>query len=72
MDLLTAQLDEYNKHGIPKLADIHMQCDVTINEEGMILLLPFDFPFLSLQRPSNVPWNERLEILGISDDSGSN
>lgn len=37
MDLLTAQLDEYNKHGVPKLANIHMQCDVTINEEGMIL-----------------------------------
>lgn len=36
MDLLTAQLDEYNKHGVPKLANVHLQCDVTINEEGTI------------------------------------
>lgn len=32
MDLLTAQLDEYNKHGVPKLPNF--QCDLTINEEG--------------------------------------
>ncbi|XP_070529295.1 pleckstrin homology domain-containing family G member 5 isoform X4 [Cardiocondyla obscurior] len=35
MDLLTAQLDEYNKHGVPKLANVHFQCDVTINEEAL-------------------------------------
>ncbi|XP_011159080.1 pleckstrin homology domain-containing family G member 5 isoform X2 [Solenopsis invicta] len=35
MDLLTAQLDEYNKHGVPKLANVHLQCDVTINEEAL-------------------------------------
>ncbi|KAG5333301.1 PKHG5 protein, partial [Acromyrmex heyeri] len=35
MDSLTAQLDEYNKHGVPKLANIHLQCDVTINEEAL-------------------------------------
>jgi len=34
MDLLTAQLDEYNKYGVPKLANVHLQCDV-INEEGI-------------------------------------
>jgi len=34
MDLLTAQLDEYNKYGVPKPANIHFQCDPTINEEG--------------------------------------
>lgn len=36
MDLLTAQLDEYNKHGVPKLANVHLQCDVTVSEEGTI------------------------------------
>ncbi|XP_036148214.1 pleckstrin homology domain-containing family G member 5 isoform X2 [Monomorium pharaonis] len=35
MDLLTTQLDEYNKHGVPKLANVHSQCDVTINEEAL-------------------------------------
>ncbi|XP_077273390.1 pleckstrin homology domain-containing family G member 5 isoform X3 [Temnothorax americanus] len=35
MDLLTAQLDEYNKHGVPKLTNVHLQCDVTINEEAL-------------------------------------
>lgn len=35
MDLLTAQLDEYNKHGVPKLSNVHLQCDVTINEEAL-------------------------------------
>jgi len=53
MDLLTAQLDEYNKHGVPKLANVHLQCDVTINEEGRrFLLLPFNFSFLFLFRVS--------------------
>ncbi|KAL6432664.1 hypothetical protein ACFW04_006240 [Cataglyphis niger] len=38
MDLLTAQLDEYNKHGVPKPANIHFQCDHTINEEALYSL----------------------------------
>lgn len=69
MDLLTAQLDEYNKHGVPKLANVHLQCDVTINEEGTILTSALRFPF---SLPLNVPLNERLEILRIPDGSGSN
>ncbi|XP_029167289.1 pleckstrin homology domain-containing family G member 5 isoform X2 [Nylanderia fulva] len=36
MDLLTAQLDEYNKHGVPKLPNL--QCDLTINEEALYSL----------------------------------
>lgn len=47
MDLLTAQLDEYNKHGVPKLANVHLQCDVSINEEGTIPISALRFfPFL--------------------------
>ncbi|XP_070154087.1 pleckstrin homology domain-containing family G member 5 isoform X6 [Polyergus mexicanus] len=38
MDLLTAQLDDYNKHGVPKPANIHFQCDHTINEEALYSL----------------------------------
>lgn len=38
MDLLTAQLDEYNKHGVPKPANIHFQCDLTMNEEALYSL----------------------------------
>ncbi|XP_025269415.1 pleckstrin homology domain-containing family G member 5 isoform X3 [Camponotus floridanus] len=38
MDLLTAQLDEYNKHGVPRPANIHFQCDPTINEEALYSL----------------------------------
>jgi len=34
MDLLTAQLDEYNKHGVPKLADVQLHGDPTISDEG--------------------------------------
>lgn len=39
MDLLTAQLDEYNKHGVSKFTDIQLHCDLAINEEGTILSL---------------------------------
>lgn len=41
MDLLTAQLDEYNKHGVPKLADLQLQHgDLAINDEGTKLSSP--------------------------------
>ncbi|XP_014483055.1 PREDICTED: pleckstrin homology domain-containing family G member 5 isoform X2 [Dinoponera quadriceps] len=36
MDLLTAQLDEYNKHGVPK--DISLHYDLAINEEALYKL----------------------------------
>lgn len=65
MDLLTAQLDDYNKHGVPKLANVHLQCDVTINEEGSIPSFAPWFPFSPL---SSIPWNKRLEIPRIPDD----
>ncbi|XP_011341265.1 pleckstrin homology domain-containing family G member 5 isoform X3 [Ooceraea biroi] len=34
MDLLTAQLDEYNKHGVPKL-DIQLYGDLAISDEAL-------------------------------------
>ncbi|KAH0949766.1 hypothetical protein HN011_005014, partial [Eciton burchellii] len=38
MDLLTAQLDEYNKHGVPKLADVQLHGDPTISDEALYRL----------------------------------
>ncbi|XP_015429523.1 PREDICTED: pleckstrin homology domain-containing family G member 5 [Dufourea novaeangliae] len=38
LDLLTAQLDEYNKHGVPRLADIQMPYELTLNEDALYSL----------------------------------
>ncbi|CAL7939167.1 unnamed protein product [Xylocopa violacea] len=35
IDLLTAQLDEYNKHGVPKLSDVQLPCELTFNEDAL-------------------------------------
>ncbi|XP_076396699.1 uncharacterized protein LOC100880938 isoform X2 [Megachile rotundata] len=35
LDLLTAQLDEYNKHGVPKLTDIQLPYELTLNEDAL-------------------------------------
>ncbi|XP_011148165.1 pleckstrin homology domain-containing family G member 5 isoform X2 [Harpegnathos saltator] len=43
MDLLTAQLDEYNKHGIPKFTDISLHCDLAIDEEKELYSLEDDW-----------------------------
>ncbi|XP_032684269.1 pleckstrin homology domain-containing family G member 5 isoform X3 [Odontomachus brunneus] len=43
MDLLTAQLDEYNKHGVPKFTDISLHCDLAINEEEALYSLEDDW-----------------------------
>lgn len=64
MDLLTAQLDEYNKHGVPKLANVHLQCDVTISEEGRTLRSALRFPF-----SRSLHCSLKLEI---SENPGSN
>ncbi|XP_076231941.1 pleckstrin homology domain-containing family G member 5 isoform X2 [Calliopsis andreniformis] len=35
LDLLTAQLDEYNKHGVPKLTDLQLPYELTLNEDAL-------------------------------------
>ncbi|XP_076625471.1 uncharacterized protein LOC143343937 isoform X3 [Colletes latitarsis] len=35
LDLLTAQLDDYNKHGVPKLADIQLPYELAVNEDAL-------------------------------------
>nr|XP_034181809.1 pleckstrin homology domain-containing family G member 5-like isoform X3 [Osmia lignaria] len=35
LDLLTAQLDEYNKHGVPKVTDIQLPYELTLNEDAL-------------------------------------
>ncbi|KAG7197203.1 hypothetical protein KM043_007279 [Ampulex compressa] len=35
MDLLTAQLDDYNKHGVPKLPDVQLPYEVAHNEDAL-------------------------------------
>ncbi|XP_076681886.1 pleckstrin homology domain-containing family G member 5 isoform X6 [Andrena cerasifolii] len=35
LDLLTAQLDEYNKHGVPKLTDAKLLYELTLNDDAL-------------------------------------
>ncbi|XP_017885532.1 pleckstrin homology domain-containing family G member 5 isoform X2 [Ceratina calcarata] len=35
LDSLTAQLDEYDKHGVPKLTDGQLPYELTLNEDGL-------------------------------------
>ncbi|XP_053986480.1 pleckstrin homology domain-containing family G member 5-like isoform X2 [Hylaeus volcanicus] len=35
LDLLTAQLDDYNKHGVPKLTDVQLPYELSINEDAL-------------------------------------
>ncbi|XP_076180300.1 uncharacterized protein LOC143153205 isoform X4 [Ptiloglossa arizonensis] len=35
LDLLTAQLDDYNKHGVPKLTDVQLPYELTINDDAL-------------------------------------
>ncbi|CAK9800487.1 Pleckstrin homology domain-containing family G member 5 [Anthophora quadrimaculata] len=35
LDLLTAQLDDYNKHGVPKLTDVQLPYELTPNEDAL-------------------------------------
>ncbi|XP_043250056.1 pleckstrin homology domain-containing family G member 5-like isoform X6 [Colletes gigas] len=35
LDLLTAQLDDYNKHGVPKLTDVQLPYEHAINEDAL-------------------------------------
>lgn len=59
MDLLTAQLDEYNKHGVPKLANF--QCDLTINEEGSNSVFLFSRISLEISK-----WRKAENSWGLS------
>ncbi|XP_078039418.1 pleckstrin homology domain-containing family G member 5 isoform X2 [Augochlora pura] len=38
LDLLTAQLDDYDKHGVPKLTDVQLPCELTLNEDALYSL----------------------------------
>ncbi|XP_076294728.1 uncharacterized protein LOC143215962 isoform X2 [Lasioglossum baleicum] len=38
LDLLTAQLDEYNKHGVPKLSDVQLPYELILNEDALYSL----------------------------------
>ncbi|XP_076226443.1 uncharacterized protein LOC116429530 isoform X3 [Nomia melanderi] len=35
LDLLTTHLDEYNKHGVPKLTDVQLPYELTLNEDAL-------------------------------------
>lgn len=53
MDLLTAQLDEYNKYGVPKPPNVYGHHDMALDEEGSTFLL---FLFRVLHNTRNLYW----------------
>lgn len=43
LDLLTAQLDDYNKHGVPRLKDVQLPYELSFNEDGEHVISFFSF-----------------------------